>query len=129
MSLPFTFTSSDRIRAAAVPAQILRSGLTAFVVFLALWVTPDARGLEIEKLVMPGPVISGHAKFEADCRGCHAAFAKTRQNTLCLDCHEDIARDLHGKGFTDITMATGHGPEKFSHIPWLKVTGKEPPWS
>ena len=41
---------------------------------------------------------------------------------------EDIAKDLHGKGFTDITMATGHGPEKFTHLPWLKVTGKEPPW-
>ena len=42
---------------------------------------------------------------------------------------EDIAQDLHGKGFTDIAMATGHSPEKFSHLPWLKVTGKEPPWA
>jgi len=42
---------------------------------------------------------------------------------------EDIAKDLHEKGFTDITMATGHGAEKFSHLPWLKVAGKEPPWS
>jgi hypothetical protein len=41
---------------------------------------------------------------------------------------EDIAKDLHGKGFTDITMATGHGPDKFAHLPWLKVTSKEPPW-
>ena len=42
---------------------------------------------------------------------------------------EDIAVDLHEKGFTDITMATGHSPEKFSGLPWLKVAGKEPPWS
>lgn len=42
---------------------------------------------------------------------------------------EDIAKDLHEKGFTAIIMATGHGPEKFSHLPWLKVTGKEPPWA
>ncbi len=42
---------------------------------------------------------------------------------------EDIAADLHDKGFTDITMATGHGPEKFARLPWLKVSGKEPPWS
>ena len=42
---------------------------------------------------------------------------------------EDIAKDLHEKGFTNITMATGHGPEKFAHLPWLKVTGKEPPWA
>lgn len=41
---------------------------------------------------------------------------------------EDIAKDLHDKGFTDITMSTGYGSEKFSHLPWLKVTGKEPPF-
>ena len=42
---------------------------------------------------------------------------------------EDIAKTLRESGFTDLTMATGHGPETFSHLPWLKVTGKEPPWS
>lgn len=42
---------------------------------------------------------------------------------------EDIAKTLRKRGFTDLTMATGHGPEKFSHLPWLKVTGKEPPWA
>ena len=42
---------------------------------------------------------------------------------------EDIAKDLHEKGFTDIAMATGHGVDKFTHLPWLKVTGKEPPWA
>ncbi|KAF0124547.1 MAG: hypothetical protein FD189_2341, partial [Elusimicrobia bacterium] len=41
---------------------------------------------------------------------------------------EDIAAELYEKGFSDITMATGHGPDKFAHIPWLKVSGKEPPW-
>lgn len=42
---------------------------------------------------------------------------------------EDTAVELHDKGFTDISMATGHNPGKFSHLPWLKVTGKEPPWA
>lgn len=41
---------------------------------------------------------------------------------------EDIASGLHVKGFSEITMATGHGPEKFAHLPWLKVSGKEPPF-
>ena len=41
---------------------------------------------------------------------------------------EEIARDLHQKGFTDITMATGHAPERFGLLTWLKVSGKEPPW-
>ena len=41
---------------------------------------------------------------------------------------EDMAKTLHEKGFTDISMATGYGPENFAHLPWLKVEGKEPPW-
>ena len=41
---------------------------------------------------------------------------------------EDIAVDLKEKGFTNLRLATGHPPENFSHLPWLKVTGKESPW-
>lgn len=41
---------------------------------------------------------------------------------------EELAGLLHGKGFPDITLSTGHPPEKFSAFPWLKVAGKEPPW-
>jgi len=41
---------------------------------------------------------------------------------------EDIAKDLWEKGFTGIYLETGHPPERFSHLPWLKVIGKEPPW-
>lgn len=42
---------------------------------------------------------------------------------------EDIASDLHEKGFTRLALATGRAPEEFSSLPWLKVTGKEPPWA
>lgn len=42
---------------------------------------------------------------------------------------EDIAKGLHDKGYTDLSMATGHGAENFAHLPWLKVAGKEPPWA
>ena len=41
---------------------------------------------------------------------------------------EDISKELHEKGFADITLETGHPPEQFAHLPWLKITGKEPPW-
>jgi len=41
---------------------------------------------------------------------------------------EDIAADLRKKGFTNLCLATGHPPERFSHLPWLKVISKEPPW-
>jgi len=41
---------------------------------------------------------------------------------------ENIAVDLRGKGYTDITLETGHNPERFAHLPWLKVMNKESPW-
>jgi hypothetical protein len=41
---------------------------------------------------------------------------------------EDIAAELRGKGFTNICLATAHPPEKFAHLPWLKVRSKEAPW-
>ena len=46
-----------------------------------------ARTAGIEKLVMPGPVISAHADIESECSECHAAFSKTLQSDLCLGCH------------------------------------------
>ncbi len=56
-----------------------------------------------EKLLMPGEVISGHAKYEIECEKCHEAFDKASQRRLCLDCHEKVAADikqlqgLHGR--------------------------------
>jgi signal transduction histidine kinase len=41
---------------------------------------------------------------------------------------EKIAEDLMGKGFTNICLATAHPPERFAHLPWLKVRSKEAPW-
>ncbi|MDD5209471.1 MAG: ATP-binding protein [Elusimicrobiales bacterium] len=41
---------------------------------------------------------------------------------------EEVAGKLRGQGFTDLTLSTGHPPEHFQSLPWLKVTGKEPPW-
>jgi hypothetical protein len=42
---------------------------------------------------------------------------------------EDIAAKLKEKGFINICLATAHPPEKFAHLPWLKVTTKAPPWA
>jgi len=57
----------------------------------------------LEHLVMPGPVIQGHAKYENNCKKCHKPFSKETQRRLCLDCHKKIREDflnqegLHGK--------------------------------
>lgn len=42
----------------------------------------------------------------------------------------DLARELHARGFFDLYLATGHAPESFPRIAFLKgIVGKEPPWS
>jgi signal transduction histidine kinase len=82
-----------------------------------------AAGAELKAYKTPEDFTAGIAGFPKD-------------TTIYIDSElgngvrgEDIAKDLHGQGFSALTMATGHGPEKFAHLPWLKVTGKEPPWA
>lgn len=50
-----------------------------------------------QKILMPGPLISGHAKYETQCDACHSSFAKEEKTTLCLDCHEEISEDRNTK--------------------------------
>ena len=52
----------------------------------------------LERLVMPGPVSAVHAEVETTCAECHAPFSRGEQNALCLECHEDVARDLTTRG-------------------------------
>ncbi len=61
----------------------------------------DAVGVDWEKLVMPGPVVTAHAKYEADCSSCHKAFDASAQRALCLHCHEDVAGDIASKVVTE----------------------------
>lgn len=42
---------------------------------------------------------------------------------------EEIAAELKARGFTDLTLQTGHDAQRFSGLSWLKVVGKEPPWN
>jgi Cytochrome c7 and related cytochrome c len=57
----------------------------------------------LERLVSPGEVIAGHAKWEKDCASCHEPFSRASQSKLCLDCHKEIAADVRGKaGFHGI---------------------------
>ena len=68
------------------------------VIFLSLFSALAARGQNIfEKLVMPGEVIEGHAKYEKTCESCHEPFSKESQKRLCRDCHKDVAKDIDEK--------------------------------
>ena len=89
-----------------------------------------------QRILMPGPLNTGHAKFEQECEKCHTAFSKQDMTKQCLSCHEDIAADrnkssgFHGKGRLTIaaecnlchTDHEGRGsdivnfvPEQFNH--------------
>ncbi len=71
----------------------------------------------IEKVLMPGEVIAGHAKYETQCDKCHQPFNKAAQTRLCLDCHKEVASDvttrirLHGR-LEDKTCRVCHTDHK-----------------
>jgi hypothetical protein len=79
------------------PASRRRRVRLGAALLLALLAAGPGRALELEKLVMPGPVIAGHADVEADCGRCHAPFRREVESGLCLDCHEDVQADLKRK--------------------------------
>lgn len=63
-------------------------------------IAAPSRAVELETLVMPGPVIEGHADIEAECTKCHRPFDSSAEDGLCLGCHEDVGTDLRdGSGF------------------------------
>lgn len=42
---------------------------------------------------------------------------------------DELAKELHAKGFTNIYLCTGYGPEDFPPMPWIKeIRGKASPW-
>jgi len=57
--------------------------------------TANAAGLE--KLLMPGEVSKAHAALEENCSSCHDRSDRSRQTSLCLDCHKDVAADVAKK--------------------------------
>lgn len=53
-----------------------------------------AEGLDLKSMIlMPGPLTQAHAEQEQNCDVCHSSFDKSAQDSLCLDCHEDVASD------------------------------------
>ncbi|MCU7923877.1 MAG: cytochrome c3 family protein [Candidatus Thiodiazotropha sp. (ex Dulcina madagascariensis)] len=51
---------------------------------------------KLDLLLMPGPVIAGHAEFEEKCESCHETLKKADQVRRCLSCHDhsDVAEDV-----------------------------------
>ncbi|MFQ5353531.1 MAG: cytochrome c3 family protein [Thermodesulfobacteriota bacterium] len=71
--------------------------ISAAILMTALFSIKGAQAKSIKSFFMPGPVISGHAKYEQECSNCHKSFSKESQKKLCLDCHKKVALDLKEK--------------------------------
>ncbi len=73
--------------------------VVAFMVpVIAMFIgTTKANASTFERMVMPGEVIEGHAKYENECSRCHRPFSKASQKGLCLECHKKVSDDIKTK--------------------------------
>ena len=75
-----------------VKGRVIRTlAIGAMFAMTTLWAAKSQN--IFEKLVMPGPLVDGHAKLEKDCLQCHVPFSRQSQSNLCLACHKEIAAD------------------------------------
>lgn len=100
MSMRFIFTKHMKVKTGAFLLALLLQAQCA-----------SLHAQEFRKLLMPGPLIDGHAELENQCESCHASFAKSAQNSLCADCHEEVSDDLDTQsgfhGLNDAHACTG----------------------
>lgn len=73
------------------------------ILLIVLLLCSGASRAQLEAALMPGDLISGHAKLEATCQACHVRFDPDAQVGLCAGCHKSVAADvlnrkgLHGR--------------------------------
>ncbi len=69
------------------------------LLFLLISTSASINAESFTSLLMPGPVIKAHEKYEQDCDQCHDTSNKDRQGQLCVQCHdhENISDDLSNK--------------------------------
>ncbi len=85
-----------------IPLVRISFGRLLVAVVLAL-VCASGEAASLEGILMPGPVSNAHAAFESNCEACHSPLTETKQQTLCLSCHTEVATDIratsgfHGK--------------------------------
>ncbi|RME33445.1 MAG: cytochrome C [Gammaproteobacteria bacterium] len=82
--------------------RVLRHGSAILALIALAMMTPSSQAAErrLERLLMPGPLVQGHARYEDECERCHQPFSKVLQSRLCRDCHDKVDRDIRtGEGF------------------------------
>jgi hypothetical protein len=89
---------------ASIAGLVARATWTGLLV-ICLLAAGSATAGTLEKLLMPGPLASAHAKYEAECERCHATTSKKPQRQACLECHDKVEADIRAqRGFH------GHAP-------------------
>jgi len=78
----------------------VRGGWSLLVSLAGLVGSGSASAIDLDRLVMPGPLIEAHARFESECSKYHRPLERGGQDALCLDCHDDVDADRKaGRGF------------------------------
>lgn len=89
--------------------------LGALLLLATASIAAHSQGL-FEKLVMPGPLITGHAHLEKNCNSCHEPFSRQSQTGLCLACHNSIDADRQSvRGFHGRHPEASKGECKVCH--------------
>lgn len=87
-----------QIRNAAIRRMLSRAAvLFSLLSIHALFGGGVAGAAGIEKLVMPGRVIEGHAEIEGECDACHDVQSDLAHAALCIECHDDVGDDREAK--------------------------------
>ena len=78
-----------------------KDNISAFIMAIALSLSASLGFAgSLESVLMPGKVISGHAKLEDNCRNCHVVTDRSAQDKLCKDCHKEVGKDFDaGAGY------------------------------
>lgn len=76
-----------------------RTGQLTWTLALLFCLFASHRALAVnpETLLMPGKLVTAHAKYEENCSSCHDRSNRGRQPQLCLACHKDVAADVAAK--------------------------------
>lgn len=80
--------------------QLYLSALIRLIIPISIMImSPASNADTLKSLLMPGPVITAHEKYEEDCDQCHDTSSKAKQGKLCLQCHdhENILHDINNK--------------------------------
>ena len=67
------------------------------VMVCPLAITGFAYGDQFDTLIMPDKLVAGHEEIETQCEKCHVYFDQSKQDGLCLDCHDKIEGDMKQK--------------------------------